>query len=293
MADAFDDIIILRSVYGKVGQKYFLNPVRDPKTGRFPEHIRSVDSNGDMIMLPDDRDKKGQILIAENKVYIIEDGTTFNLNDPHERADWYAIQHCPLIAMSRDQRDAKGNLVIDGDSKRYGSAELYVERPGYEANKRVSKKRLIHQAESLIINDKAGAEGRLKMAKMLGRPMRNANDADVEDFLLTVAAKEPQTIIDFYTGDEAVYRLLLIDARDKNIIYTKNKLYMYGEQGIVLGATDDAAITWMRNPSNRKLLEMIKREVYPEYYEEAKPETVMDLDKFEASKTVTGKSQKK
>lgn len=68
---------------------------------------------------------------------------------------------------------------------------------------------------------------------------------------------------------------------------------MYGEQGIVLGATDDAAITWMRNPSNRKLLEMIKREVYPEYYEEAKPETVMNLDNFEASRTVTGKSQKK
>lgn len=142
------------------------------------------------------------------------------------------------------------------------------------------------------MNDKAGAEGRLKMAKMLGRPMRNAHDADVEDFLLTVAAKEPQTIIDFYTGDEAVYRLLLIDARDKNIIYTKNKLYMYGEQGVVLGATDDAVITWMRSPSNRKLLEMIKREVYPEYYEEAKPESVMDLNKFEAAKTVTGKSKK-
>ena len=66
---------------------------------------------------------------------------------------------------------------------------------------------------------------------------------------------------------------------------------MYGEQGIVLGATDDAAITWMRNPSNRKLLEIIKREVYPEYYEEAKPETVMDFEK--ASKTVTGKNVKK
>ena len=31
MADVLDDIIILRSVFGKVGQKYFMNPVRDPK----------------------------------------------------------------------------------------------------------------------------------------------------------------------------------------------------------------------------------------------------------------------
>ena len=59
MADAFDDIIILRSVYGKVGQKYFLNPVRDPKTGRFPDHVRHVDSNGDLMLLPEDRETKG------------------------------------------------------------------------------------------------------------------------------------------------------------------------------------------------------------------------------------------
>jgi len=30
MADVLDNVIVLRSVFGKVGQKYFLNPVRDP-----------------------------------------------------------------------------------------------------------------------------------------------------------------------------------------------------------------------------------------------------------------------
>ena len=80
MADVLDDIIILRSVFGKVGQKYFMNPVRDPKTGRFPDCVRPVDSKGDMIISDKDRNE-GKPLIPENKVFIIEDGTTFNLND--------------------------------------------------------------------------------------------------------------------------------------------------------------------------------------------------------------------
>jgi hypothetical protein len=80
MADVLDDIIILRSVFGKVGQKYFMNPVRDPKTGRYPACVRPVDSKGDMIISDTDRNA-GKPLIPENKVFIIEDGTTFNLND--------------------------------------------------------------------------------------------------------------------------------------------------------------------------------------------------------------------
>ena len=127
MADVLDDIIILRSVFGKVGQKYFMNPVRDPKTGRFPDCVRPVDSKGDMIISDKDRNE-GKPLIPENKVFIIEDGTTFNLNDEWQAAEWHSIQHCPLIALSRDARDSKGNLLIDGEiaegkaRARYGTA---------------------------------------------------------------------------------------------------------------------------------------------------------------------------
>ena len=267
MADAFDNIIVLRSVYGKVEQKIFMNPVRDPKTGMYPSCVKHVDSKGDMI-LTDKEKNSGEIFVPETKVFIIQDGTTFNLNDPYQAADWYAIQHCPLIAMSRDQRDSRGNLVIDGDSRRYGSAELYVERPGFETRKKVSKRKLIHKAETFIYQDKMGTEGHRRMAKILGRPMKNAPAADVEDFLLETASKDPQTIIELYTSDKTNYRLLLIDAKDKHIIYTKNKFYVYGDDAIVLGATDDAVVTWMESPSNHSVLDRIKREVYPELYAE-------------------------
>lgn len=272
MADVLDNIIVLRSVFGKVGQKYFMNPVRDPRSGRFPDCVRPVDSKGDIIMSDKDRNSGG-IFIPENKMFTIEDGKTFNLKDPWQAAEWESIQHCPMIAMSRDQRDARGNLVIDGDSKRYGGAELYVERPGHETVKRVSRKRLIHDAETYIIKDEQGAEGRLKMAKLLGKNMRNAPDADVEDFLMNIASKDPEKILNLYRGDDISLRLLFIDAKDRRVIFVKNKVYLYSEQQIVLGATDDAVITWMKNPSNNRVLELIKRDTYPDLYASAPEKT--------------------
>jgi len=58
---------------------------------------------------------------------------------------------------------------------------------------------------------------------------------------------------------------LFIDAKEKHTIYVKNKLYLYGDN-IVLGATDDAVIAWMKNPTNLKVLELIKKDTYPDLY---------------------------
>jgi hypothetical protein len=34
----------------------------------------------------------------------------------------------------------------------------------------------------------------------------------------------------------------------------------------LLGATDDAVITWMKDPKNVKTLELIKHDTYPDLY---------------------------
>ena len=44
-----------------------------------------------------------------------------------------------------------------------------------------------------------------------------------------------------------------------------NKLYLYADN-IVLGATDDAVLTWMKDPKNSKTLELIKKDTYPDVY---------------------------
>ena len=53
--------------------------------------------------------------------------------------------------------------------------------------------------------------------------------------------------------------------RRKRIILIKNKLYVYGDD-VVLGATDDAVITWMKQSKNKKILELIRHDTYPEMY---------------------------
>lgn len=273
-----DNIIHLRSVYGKVGQTYFLQPVIDPKTGRFPDCVRKVDSKGDMILSDEDKNS-GKPLIPENRVFTIKDGDTFDLNDPWKKAEWESIKNSPIIAPSRDARDARGNLLIDGAKAegriaqmraRYGVAELYVETPGVEVAAKVNMKRKIHDAETYIFEDQKGAEGRALRAKLLGREMKNAPDSEVMNFLLQIANKDPQKIIDLYTGTDTNLRLLFIEAKERKVIIVKNKVYMYGN--VVLGTTDDSVIEFFKVPKNAKLVELITRDTYPEMYPEEEEE---------------------
>ena len=55
-----------------------------------------------------------------------------------------------------------------------------------------------------------------------------------------------------------------MDGKDKHIILYKNKVYSYAD--VTLGATDEAVIQWMRSPENAKVLELIRKDVYPEYF---------------------------
>ena len=267
--------IVLRSVFGKVGMKYYIQPSRD-KNGNWPECVKQVDSFGNMIVSDAERNS-GKPFIKVTETFTIEDGKTFDLTDPWDQARWEAIKNCPMIADFRGQRDAKGNLIIDGDAKRYGRAELYIERPGVETAKKVSKRQKIHDAESYIFDDPKGAEGRLKVARRLGKHMSQASDADIKDYLLEIASRDPDKIIKLYTGEDLELRTLFLDARDKGVIRSVSGIYVYGD-GISLGGTIDVVISWMRDPRNKKMLESIKRDTYPEL-EVTNPEALKKLNK--------------
>ena len=268
-----NNIIILRSTRGKVGQKYYIQPCKD-KNGRLPDCVKHVNSQGDMILTDEERNS-GKYYIKENETFVFEDGKTFNLDDPIDKAQWEAIKNCPLIAPDRYAKDKNGNLLIDGTMgwknvrPRYGVAELYIEKPGYEAVRKVNKKRKIHNACSYILDDPKGVDGRVLMARLLGKHMTNVPDADVTDYILTIAEKDPDKIINLYTGDDINLRLLFIEAKDRHVIRLKNKLFIYADN-IVLGATDDAVITWMKYAKNKKVLELIKKDTYPDLYEDKK-----------------------
>lgn len=270
-----DRIITLRSIYDKADIKYYIMPCKD-KYGQYPSCIKRINSNGDMIMSDKERDAYSEGKLAfypENKLFEVVSGKTYNLDDIYQAAEWEAIKNCPVIAKSRDAKDSNGNYIIDGPistpnkPSRNGIAELYIDRPGLDTQRRVSQKKLIHKAESYIYDDPQGADGQLKMARILGKDMSNQPNADVLDFLLRIASKNPQKIIDLYNGSDIQLRLLFIDAKEKHVIYIKNKLYMYGDN-IALGATDDSVIAWMTDPRNKKVVDLIQRDTYPDYYQE-------------------------
>ena len=256
--------IILRSVRGKVGNVIKMQPCKDPKTGKYADCVKRVDSKGDMILSEAEKNDPNRYdFVAENEVFDIVDGTTFDLDNVRQRFIWEAIKNCPYIAPDMYATDVKGNSIIHGDARRYGVAELYIERPGVEAARRVSSKKLKHDAESYIYSDERGYDGRVLKARLLGHKMNGMADADVTDFLLQVADRDPQKIIALYTGGDTAVRLLFIEARDKNIILYKNKLYTYADN-VILGATDDAAILFLKDPKNLNIYNLIIRDTYPD-----------------------------
>lgn len=270
--DLKKNIVVLRSAYGKVGQQYFIQPCRD-KNGNLPACVRRIDAQGDMILSIEDRQQSIDNFIPENQIFVIEDGKTFDLNDPRQNAEWEAIKNCFLIAESRDAKDSNGDYLIDGtrdpNSKqpRYGRAELYVERPGIISARRVTRQKLIIKAKNFIISDERGYDGHLIIAKVLGRNMTNQPAADVEDYLLSVADKTPEKIIELYTGGDLQLKLLFITAKEKGVIRKEHGLYLFGEDdNVTLGASDSAVLEWMKQPRNQKTLQLIRQETYPEVY---------------------------
>lgn len=275
--DIKSNIVVLRSVFGKVGQKYYIQPQRDSR-GRYADCVRRVNSDGDIILTPAEIEKESKGLAAYipvDKLFVIEDGKTFNLDDVYERAEWEAIKNCDLIAPDRFAKNENGDYLIDGTidprSKRprYGTAELYVDRPGVDSQRRVTRRKLIVEASNYIMNDERGYEGRLLTARVLGRDMKNQPNADVEDYLLSIAEKTPEKIIDCYTGGDMKLRILFIEAREKGVIVKKQGVFVYGEDGkVILGATDDAVIEWMKASKNAKTLALIRKDTYPDMFED-------------------------
>lgn len=252
----YSDIVILRSVYGKLGQKYFIQPVPDPRTGRLPSCVRSINSNGDMILSESDLEEmsKGTAhYVPANKVFVIEDGFKLDTSDLIEGAYWKCIENCSIIA--------KDLIDINGDSKHYGKAELYVERPGEAAKTRVTKKTLRFKAESYIHEDSEA--NRIQKCKVLGRDLTHAIPADILDYMISIAESNPQKIIDLYEGEDWKMHLFILDAIDRGVIKRSDGIYKYDDK--LLGASVESTITFLRDVRYKKVLDSIRLETYPEY----------------------------
>ena len=256
-------VITIRSVY-KV-KEYHFQPTKQKNGLNWPwvKPTRiGPDGRSEMILSEAERNNPDSVyFIPDDLDVVVTDGTTFNLADPLQYNTWMAIKDNDLFAPSRDARDENGVLLIDGDAKKYGTAELYIDVPGEESERSVNRKKLIIQAMTLV--EKDSTEGRLTKCKLLGKNMKYAPASDVEDYLYQIAEKTPAKIIDLYTNGDTALRLLLIEAKEKNIIRNKNGVFMYGESA--LGMTDDAVINFFKIASNKAIFDEIKRETFPQF----------------------------
>lgn len=276
--------ITLRSWAGKV-KEYHFQPCRQKNGARLP-FVKPVryDSmgNAEMILSQEEMmDPNREYFLREDEDIVVMDGTTFDLSNPFERNRWLAIKDSDLIVPTRDSRDAEGNLRIDGSKQRYGIAELWIDIPGEESSKSVAKRQKINKAWTYIGED--SKNGRLTKCKILGKYMNNAPDSDVEDYLYQRAEKNPDEIIELYTSGDMSLKLLLIDAKEKHIIYKKDGMYVYADN--LLGATDDAVILYFKIPSNKRILDQIKFETYPEYAPVSKLEEVLNSEEIPVKKS--------
>lgn len=280
------ELIVLKSAYGKTpGMEFSIEPCKDPKTGRYPDCVRPVNSYGDMILSDDDirRQSKGEIFIPVNEIIKVHNGSQFDMTDPLQKAQWECIKNSKFIAKERDEKDEFNNYAIDGYKSyvdkyknphgRYGTAELYIERPGKTAKIKNDLRKLIHEAEGLVLNDDLGHQ--IMICKLFEKRMEHANPNDVLDFLLTKAQKEPQTVIKYYKTEESAIRLLLIMALERNIIKKNNDGIYYAE--IRIGSNLEAAAEFLKIEQNKALLGQMKKDTFPEY--QPKTESTAEVKK--------------
>lgn len=214
-----------------------------------------------MILSPNElNDPNRDYFIPEDMLIEIYGGKTFDMDNPYERNLWECIKDNPVIAPERDAKDDRGALLIDGTRERYGRADFYIEREGELSKRRVNRIQLVTKAYTYIEND--SASGRLTKCKLLGKAMRNAPDTDIQDYLYSRAEKNPNEIIELYTGSDQALKLMLIDAKDKRVIANKSGIWMFSDT--MLGATDEAIIMFLKNPVNDGIYQEMKNLTYPD-----------------------------
>ena len=260
-----NNIVTLRNVYGKEKAHAFVTPLKQSNGLPYPfvKRVRTTDVIGETEMILSEvemANPESAYYIKEDELIELFDGRTFDLSNPLERNIWTCIEKSPLIAPERSAKDDKGNLLIDGGPRRYGMAEYYVERPGVESNRRVERIKLVTKAYTFIEND--SPNGCQTKVRLLCRPMKNAPDSDVRDYLYSRAEKDPNLIIDLYTGSDTALKLLLIDAKDNRVIEYQSGVWMYGDTR--LGTNDETIILFFKNPMNQLIYEEIRDRTYPD-----------------------------
>jgi hypothetical protein len=245
-----DKKIVIKSVF-KTG-KHTIQPSFDSSTNWWAGVERLSDREKE--------DRTYYVTVGEtgarskmNTKITLKDGLVFDLNNDVDRINWEWVKHSPVLAMSfSDAQQSK--------------ATFYVHIEGREAEAKISAAEKQFKAMECVMKDpNTNLENR---ALLLGMDMTGEHPATIKEFLLDTAKKSPEKILRVYRDKSMRINLLFVTARRDGKIKFENEVFKYGN--IILGNTEEACIAYLQE--NRDILELLDREVNPQYFVEDTPE---------------------
>ena len=81
-----------------------------------------------------------------------------------------------------------------------------------------------------------------------------------------------------------------MEALENRVIVNKNNVFTYADS-VILGASEQAVLSWMKDAKNLKVLELIRKDVHPELYSIENPDAIKALKAVEDTKTAGAKSK--
>ena len=243
-----DKVIEIRSVY-KDG-KHTIQPAFDASSGWYAGVER---------LSEEDKKKRDYYITVgktgdearHNTKLKLHNGYIFDLNKEVDRINWAWAKHLPCIAMSFKEAQMSKAL-------------FYVHIEGREAEASNSLKENKFKAMKYVME---GPQSNwVNRALLLGLDMEGENPAVIKEFLLETAEKSPEKILHIFRDKGMKINLLYAQAKKMGIITesTTDGVVKYGVT--ILGVSPEAAIAFLQN--NEDLLELLERDVKPEYFEE-------------------------
>jgi len=235
-----DKIIIIKSLFSKEA-KMKLQPPKNSVNGRYI----GIETN-----VSDMEKMKRGYLPDENSEIIIQDGYTFNLDDPQDALDWNWVQNSRHIAKDFEAAQNTG----------LSEAWFYVYRPGAESRKKVSE--MEYELELMNKIAKDSETNLYNRVRLMGIDMSGQPLSDVKEYLMTAVKDRARRkdVSAVYENADVSLKLMLYHGLDNNIITFDGFTYKFGN--VVLGHTEDSVIKYFNMTQNLSIVKSIENAVY-------------------------------
>lgn len=244
--------IVLRSLTGKRQTTCFASPLPMKNNGELyrgivPSFVKT-EHKEQFPYIPD-----------ETTRIALDDGTTF---DPENETDKVTIS---WLLSPQDKSKTHPYVVWNKeDARSKPSARFYVENKEAEADKTVSRKKRIIQAQNLIASELTEGQ-KINLAKATGLSSADKYSKNqLEEYLFNYAESSPDLIIRLSSKESSTDLTLsgfVSDLIKHKIIGRRGRgAYKFGngEDAIVLGLDNEAIIKFLKDSKNKETLESLK-----------------------------------